>query len=66
VVGELLEELVTSGVGALLVVVGDRGVLPLLAHVALPVVGVHVNEVDDTVQVLLGPPRELQARAGWR
>ena len=60
VVGELLEELVAGGLRALEVLRGDVGVLPLLAHVALPVVGVHLDEVDHTVQVGLGAPGELQ------
>ena len=46
VLGELLEQLVAGGLGRRLVLGGDLGVLPLLAHVALPVVGVHVHEVD--------------------
>ena len=60
VVGELLEQLVAGGLGALAVLLGDVGVLPVLPHVALPVVGVHVDEVDDPVQVGLGAPGELQ------
>ena len=59
-VGELLEQLVARGLGRLAVLLGDLGVLPLLAHVALPVVGVHLHEVDHPVEVALGAPGKLQ------
>ena len=60
VLGELLEELVVGRLGPSAVLLGDLGVLPLLAHVALPEVGVHVHEVDHAVEVALGAPGELQ------
>ena len=44
----------------LLVLGGDVGVLPVLPHLALPVVALHLHEVDDPVQLGLGAPRELQ------
>ena len=60
VVGELLEQLVVGGLGRGLVLVGDVGVLPVLAHLAFPVVGLHLDEVDDAVELGLGAPGELQ------
>ena len=60
VLGELLEELVAGRGGGLQVLGRDLRVHPVLAHVALPVVGVELDEVDHAVQVGLGPPRELQ------
>ena len=60
VLGELLEQLVTRGLGRGQVLLGDLGVLPLLAHVALPVVGVHLDEVDHAVEVALRAPGQLQ------
>ncbi len=60
VLGELLEQLVARGLGLGPVLLGDVGVLPLLAHVALPVVGVHLHEVDHPVEVGLRAPGQLQ------
>ena len=60
VVGELLEELVAAGLGRRLVLVGDLGVLPVLPHLAFPVVALHLDEVDDPVEVGLGAPGELE------
>ena len=44
----------------------DVRVLPLLAHVALPVMGVHVHEVDHAVEVGLVPQELEDERVAWR
>jgi hypothetical protein len=65
VVGEQLEQPVPPLLGQLLVLVGDRPVLPGLAHaVARPVVAAHLDQVDDAVEVALDAPGQLQHRRG--
>ena len=64
VVGEPLEEDVVGRLRGGPVLLRDLGVVPLLAHVALPVVGVHLDEVDHAVEVGLCAPRELQDERG--
>ena len=60
VVGQTLEQVVTSGSGRGRVLLGDVLVPPLLPHLAFPDVGLHLHEVDHALEVGLGPPRELQ------
>ena len=60
VVRELLEQPVTCLARGVQVLRRDLRVLPLLAHVALPVMGVHLDEVDAAVELRLAPPRELE------
>ena len=60
VIGELLEEFVPGGLGGGDEVLGDLDVLPVLAHLSFPVVGVHLDEVDHPAEGLLGTPRKLQ------
>ncbi len=60
VVGELLEELAVRGLGRLAVLLGDVRVLPVLPHLAFPVVALHLHEVDDPVELGLGAPGELE------
>ena len=59
-IGEALEQLVMGGRGGLEVVLRDVLVPPLLAHLAFPDVRLHLHDVDDTLEVGLGPPRQLQ------
>src|SRR5207302_8958266 len=60
VVRELLEQPVTCLARGVQVLRRDLRVLPLLAHVALPVIGAHPYEVDAAVQLRLAPPLHLE------
>ncbi len=60
VVGELLEQPVAPLARLLAVLAGDLAVLPLLAHALVgPDVSLHLDQVDDPLEVLLDPEGEL-------
>src|SRR5918912_954786 len=60
-VAQQLDQPVAPLGGELDVLVGDRPVLPGLAHaVARPVVAAHLDQVDDAVEVALDAPGELE------
>ena len=58
--GDRLEQLLPVFGGAVGEVGGDVGGVPVLPVVTLPDVGLHLDQVDDAVEVGLGPDRELE------